>query len=438
MATNKFASTLACLALLVALSGVPAEGQEKVIHRFTGQPSDGYFPVGDLIADSKGNLFGTTYAGGTFNQGTVFQLIRPATPNGGWRENVLYSFTGVADGANPLGGLVFDTKGNLFGTTSNGGAGSFPGGTIYELSPPATTGGSWTETTLFDFTTGNTAVGLNPQGTMAMDAAGNLFGVAGAGGNGAAGSCGDTGCGTAFELQPPSVAGGNWTIIDIHDFLATIPDGIAPNSIMLGPGGVLYGTTINGGSGGGIVFKLIPPASGGAWTEKILYTFTGNQGNGDGYLPNSVTPDKNGGLFGTTQKGGVSSTGYGVVFHLTYSGTGWTESILYTFTGGTDGASPKGGVLVDSSGNLYGTTNSGGSSPCTANGGSGCGTVFKLTPPTSGGAWMLTTLYDFVGGIDGVFPIGNLWLEKGVYYGATANGGSSTNTGLGTVFRVAP
>ncbi len=181
-----------------------------------------------------------------------------------------------------------------------------------------------------------------------MDAAGNLFGAASAGGSGMASFCGDTGCGTVFELQPPSVGGGHWTAIDIHDFLVNFGDGIAPDSIVLGPGGVLYGTTCCGGAGGGTVFKLIPPASGGSWTEKILYSFTGNQGTGDGYLPNGVTQDKNGGLFGTTQQGGVSSTGFGTVFHLTpaYLGKGWTESVLYAFTGGSDGAAPKGGVLV--------------------------------------------------------------------------------------------
>jgi len=438
VATNKFASTLACLVFLVALTGPAAEGQEKVIHRFTGQPTDGYFPVGDLIADSKGDLYGTTYAGGTFNQGTVFELIRPATANGGWRETILYNFTGVADGGNPLGGVVFDAKGNLFGTTYNGGAGSFSGGVVYELSPPAAGGQSWTDTTLFDFSTSNTAVGLNPQGTLAMDAAGNLFGAASAGGNGMASFCGDTGCGTVFELQPPSVGGGHWTAIDIHDFLVNFGDGIAPDSIVLGPGGVLYGTTCCGGAGGGTVFKLIPPASGGAWTEKILYSFTGNQGTGDGYLPNGVTQDKNGGLFGTTQQGGVSSTGFGTVFHLTpaYLGKGWTESVLYAFTGGSDGAAPKGGVLVDSSGNLLGTTNGGGNLTCTVNGANGCGTVFKLTPPTSGGAWTLSTLYDFLAGTDGAGPQGNLWLEKGVLYGATAFAGSSANSG--TIFRVVP
>ena len=408
------------LNLLCAWAGA----QEKVIHRFTGQPSDGYFPVGSLIADTQGNLYGTTYAGGTFDDGTVFELIRPASANQGWRESVLYNFTGGSDGTNPFGGLVFDTHGNLFGTTYFSPVNSDIGGVIYELSPPASSGGSWTETTLYDFSQSITAVGINPQGTLAMDSAGNLFGVTAAGGGGMAQDCGDTGCGAAFELQPPSVPGGRWTLLDIHDFLVLATDGFAPNSIILGPGGFLYGTTCCGGSaGGGIAFKLIPPASGGSWTEKIIYNFSGNLGNGNGYRPNSLTPDPNGGLFGTTQQGGVSSTGYGTVFHLTpaYNGTGWTESVLYTFTGGADGAVPQGGVIEDSSGNLYGTTARGGSAPCTANGGLGCGTVFKLSPPSStGGAWTLSTLYDFQGGLDGVGPQGNLFLEKGVLYGATA------------------
>jgi len=249
--------------------------------------------------------------------------------------------------------------------------------------------------------------------------------------------CGDTGCGSIFELQPPSAPGGRWTLLDIHDFLLNIPDGLAPNGVLLGPGGVLYGTTCcSVGEGAGIVFKLTP-AAGGAWTEEILYAFTGNVGDGDGYRPNTVTPDGSGGFFGTTQKGGSSSLGFGTVFHLTHSGSVWAESVIYTFTDGNDGAAPQGGVLVDSSGNLYGTTERGGLAPCTANGGTGCGTVFKLSPPTgTASSWSLTTVHDFVGGIDGVGPHGNMLFEDGILYGVTAFGGSSANAG--TVFRVTP
>jgi hypothetical protein len=444
MSLTRFSVSTGLVYLLTLnfLFSSPAAAQEKVIHRFVGAPSDGYFPVGSLSADSEGNLYGATYSGGTFGDGTVFELIRPAAANGGWRESILYNFTGGADGANPFGGLVFDTHGNLFGTTYYSPANSGVGGVVYELSPPAAGGGPWTETTLYDFSQSITAVGINPQGTLAIDAAGNLYGVTAAGGAGMADDCGDLGCGTAFELQPPSAAGGRWTLIDVHDFLVTLTDGIGPNGILLGPGGVLYGTACCGGTGGGgIAFRLTPPASGGSWTENVLYAFSGNGLNGDGTRPNGLTLDTKGGFYGTTQHGGSSGIGNGTVFHLTpsHTGTAWTESILYDFTGGSDGAVPEGGLLVDSAGALYGTTERGGSAPCTANGGLGCGTVFKLTPPAeSGGAWTLTTIYDFQGGLDGVGPQGNLFLEKGVLYGATAFGGSSANTGSGTIFRVVP
>lgn len=181
------------------------------------------------------------------------------------------------------------------------------------------------------------------------------------------------------------------------------------------------------------------PSSGGAWKEEILYAFTGNVGDGDGYRPNGITPDGHSGFFGTTEQGGVSSLGNGTVFHMTHTGSTWTETVLYAFTGADDGAAPEGGVLLDSSGNIYGTTERGGSAPCTANGGGGCGTVFKLSSPAqAGGAWTLTTIYDFVGGTDGVGPQGSLRFEDGVLYGLTGFGGSSANTGSGTVFRVDP
>jgi hypothetical protein len=436
-----FAHLTVTLLFLASLATNSAAAQEQVIHRFSGSPNDGNFPIGDLIGDKEGNLYGVAYAGGTFSAGMVFEFLRPAA-NAAWTENVLYNFPGGAGGANPLGGLVFDGKGNLFGTTYNGGAGSFPGGVAYELSPPVGGGGSWTETVLFDFSTSSSAVGLNPQGTLVMDSAGNLFGAAAAGGAGMASFCGDTGCGSIFELQPPSSPGGQWSLLDIHDFLAKSPDGVTPNSVTLGPGGALYGTTVSGGVGGlngGIVFRLIPSTSGGQWTETFLYSFGGTSNDGD--LPNGVTLEKSGGLFGTTQRGGQgSSPGNGTIFQLTpLSGGGWNESVLYDFTGADDGASPQGGVIFDSVGNLYGTARAGGSSPCTGNGGGGCGTVFRLSPPTeTGGNWTETTVYDFLGGTDGDGPQGNLWLEKGILYGATAAGGSATNGGSGTIFRAAP
>lgn len=374
------------LAVLTTLSTSFAFAQETVLYDFSINANDSYFPIGDLVADKAGNLYGAAYGGGTYNSGTVFELIKPSTKDGAWTETILYSFTGGADGANPDGGVIFDRRGNLYGTTYNGGGESFPSGVVFELSPPAPGATAWTETVLFDFGSSPTAVGLNPKGSLAMDAAGNLYGAAAAGGAGDAAGCeSDTGCGSVFELQPPSSAGGRWTLTDIHDFVATEPDGFAPNSVQLGPRGVLYGTTCCATSGyySGTVFALFPPASaGGTWTEKLLYTFSAT---GDGAFVNGVTPDRSaGGLVGTNSYGG--SAGYGTVFLLTPAGSEWKETILYNFTDGTDGGRPMGGVVVDSAGNLYGTTLDGGSS--------GNGNVFQLVPPASSGdTWTFNTLY---------------------------------------------
>jgi uncharacterized repeat protein (TIGR03803 family) len=318
-------SLLALVAFtLFAILGVTsaAAQAEKILYRFGSVSNDGVFPTGTLIADTQGNLYGTTGVGGTFNQGTVFEL----TPAGGaWTENILYTFTGNSDGGAPSGELVFDPSGNLYVTTYYGGANSAnygTGGVVFELSPPATNGQSWTETVLYDFSDSLNAVGWTPVGGVSFDAAGNLYGVNADGGNGNASYCGDQGCGTVFQLQPPSVSGGSWTLNDIHDFLVgPSEDGFGPNSVIVGPGGVLYGTTLAGlkpfqGSYlyvSGIVFRLNPPAtSGGAWTERILYSFLPSDAS-KGAMPNAVTL-VNGHLFGTTQQGGFANQG--VVFEL--------------------------------------------------------------------------------------------------------------------------
>jgi len=432
------------LAVLAILGATPATAQtEKILYRFDSVVNDGYFPTGTLITDKQGNLYGTGGGGGTFNQGTVFELTRSG---GVWIENTLYTFTGNADGGRPSGGLVFDKSGNLYGTTFYGGA-NFAnygtGGVVFELSPPTTKGQPWTETVLYDFSDSLSAVGFTPAGGVSFDAAGNLYGVASDGGNGDASLCGDQGCGTLFQLQPPSVSGGSWTLYDIHDFLTgTAEDGFAPDSVIVGPGGVLYGTTLAGQKPfegkyefvPGIVFRLNPPTtSGGAWTERILYTFLPNQPT-TGAMPNSVML-MNEHLFGTTQQGGFSNAG--VIFELAppiVLGE-LNETVLYNFTGGSDGSTPLGGLIMDSSGNLYGTAAHGGlvSGNCQN---AGCGTVFKLSK--NNGDWTETTLYDFTGGSDGWAPQGNLLMRGGMLFGTTDLGGVQVSEGAGTVFEVTP
>ena len=419
-------------ALLFTFSLLTNAQSFRTLQQFTNLNGDVSNPNSPLVADSQGNLYGTTINGGASKQGIVFELSPPAGGSGPWKETILYTFTGGADGGNPQGAVALDAAGNIYGTTFNGGANSSTdGGVIYQLSYSPRSN-SWIETVLFDFSTTTTAVGFNPTGAVVFDSAGNLYGVTQSGGAGMAQFCGDPGCGVAFQLQPATTPGGSWTYNDIHDFLVKSSDGTTPVGVTVGKQGELYGTTLAGGKGDGIVFKLTAPASGsGQWNERLIYSFLPT--GGDGGTPNTVTVGKGGALFGTTQRGG--SLNHGTVFELTPQASGqWKEAILYNFTGGADGSSPEGGVILDSTGALYGTAAIGGTSPCN-NGGTGCGTVFQLSPPARGGNWTETTLYDFTGQGDGFTPTGNLLLYKGSLVGTAFLGGSTT--GAGTVFRLA-
>jgi uncharacterized repeat protein (TIGR03803 family) len=257
-----------------------------------------------------------------------------------------------------------------------------------------------------------------PEGGLTMDAEGNLYGTAVAGGR-TGGNCGPYGCGTVFKLSSSLV------LTPIYLFQGGT-DGSAPGPAILRPNGTLYGvTTIGGGngctgSGCGTVFSLTPPdCTSCVWKETVLYRFTGGiDGSGPG---GSLTSDASGNLYGTTGAGGAH--GYGVVYELSPFGGGWTESVLYSFTGGDDGRGPQAGVIFDQSGNLYGTTILGGSYSD--------GTVFRLTP--SGSAWSETTLHSFQGS-DGANPYGGVILDQsGNFYGPAAFVGPH---GAGTVYEL--
>jgi len=430
------ALTVVVLALLFIASSAVAQ-TENILHRFNPTTADGLNPQSGLVADKSGNLYGTTYQGGTADWGTVYQLKPPATAGGAWTETILHDFTNNADGASPLGSLTFDKSGNLFGTTIYGGVGvnGNSNGTVFELSPPATSGGTWTYKVIASFDDG--VVAINPVGGLVFDAAGNLYGTS-AGGIEIELLCGETPCGNVFELQPPAVSGGAWTGKSIYNFgTSGANDGTVPNYVVFGAGGALYGTTSFGGAlETGTFYKLTPPAtSGGAWTEKILFSFPNNLGIPSGGL----TAGGNGSFFGTAAFTG--SSGSGIVFQLIppSGGKGWTQSVLYNFTGGSDGSGPVQGVLRDTSGNLYGVANGGANfdpGMCLAN---GCGTVYKLSPPAvSGGAWTETSLHDFAGGHDGGNPVGRPILLRGFLFGTTAYAGTP-NYGLGgVVYRITP
>jgi uncharacterized repeat protein (TIGR03803 family) len=349
----------------------------SVLYSFTGINGDGSFPWGSLIFDAAGNLYGTTEWGGAFGSGTVFELIPDS--GGRWKEIVLYSFTGHSDGGLPVAGLIFDAAGNLYGTTSAGGVGTYGSGTVFELSPA---GNTWKETVLYGFT-GTNGDGAIPTASLIFDAAGNLYGTTSLGGGG---DCGIGHCGTAFELSPVQ---GGWKETVLHAFIAANGDGAGPQgSLVIDDAGDLYGTTWEGGIGSscpggftgcGTVFKLTRK-TGNTWKETIVHNFGSYDGDGD-FPAGGLAFDLAGNLYGTT-KGGTK--GSGTVFKLTpISGGHWAERVLHTFAGyPSDGAFPVANIILDAEGNLYGTTSGGG-----LNGNSGFGgfqafggTVFEITP----------------------------------------------------------
>ena len=311
-----------------------------------------------LVSDASGNLYGTTGYGGAYNQGTVFRLRR--CTDGNWTESVLHSFTGGADGANPHSALILDSSGNLYGTTEFGGKSAGSGcegetcGVVFELAHNPN--GTWTESVLHSFT-GYTD-GAWPVAGLVSDAAGNLYGTTLIG----TGGCGGSGCGTVYRLS--ANPDGSWTKAVLHSF--NLLDGDGPVAgLILDAAGNLYGTAEGGGNlsqslcGGGycgVVFKLAPNLD-ETWTESVTHAFNGK----DGSSPQaSLTFDATGNLYGTTTFGGDLSDcegrGCGVAFKLT-SNTGgtWTEIVLHRFYD-TPGAHPFAGMILDKSGNLYGTT----------------------------------------------------------------------------------
>ncbi|HET6180331.1 MAG TPA: choice-of-anchor tandem repeat GloVer-containing protein [Candidatus Sulfotelmatobacter sp.] len=228
---------------------------------------DGKEPTGTLVPDAAGNLYGTTLYGGIgdLRYGTVFEPSPPAVAGGSWTKAVLYAFKGGGDGAYPNGSLIFDKLGNLYGTTSGGG--TTPGSSIFELKPPSTPGGAWTKVTLWNFNGSN---GSSPEGKVVLDAAGNLYGTTFQGGS--------HNFGVVFELVAPTTVGARWKERILHNFGAFAGDGTFGGDDLLLRGGVLYGTTKEGDSANmGTVFRLAPKP--GLWTETILHSFSGSDGS---------------------------------------------------------------------------------------------------------------------------------------------------------------
>jgi uncharacterized repeat protein (TIGR03803 family) len=385
--------------------GAQAINQFKLLHTFQHKPAK--FPDAALVADSAGNLYGTT-SNGINNCGTpqhcgvVFKLTQAS--GGKWVYTILHVFKGP-DGGTLFGSLIFDSAGNLFGTTLQGGA--YNEGTVFELSPA---GNQWNEKVLHSFGASNDL--SLPFAAVTFDANGNLYGTAAGGGTNDSGG--------VFELTP---SGNGWGEQIIHHF--TGPDGSGPTCDLLwDSAGNLYGTTLNGGTSNWCVVIELTPSSGGTWTESVLYQFTGAS---DGASPPAgLIFDAAGNLYGTTQE--CTHKCYGTVFQLTPSMGKWTFAVIHAFKAPEDGASPSGGLVSDANGNFYGTTTQGGRN--------GEGTVFKLSP--SGGQWKETLLHSFdaFGGKGGNSPFGGLIFgPMGNLYGTTDGGGAA---GWGVVFSLAP
>jgi uncharacterized repeat protein (TIGR03803 family) len=426
-------SIAAILPLTFYSAAVVAQTNTLITLSDFGQtPTDGFPPQSPLVFDKAGNLYGVTFYGGSANFGTVFELTKKL--DGVWARKTLYTFTGRADGGNPIGALVLDAAGNLYGTTEYGGASKtheFQGyGEVFELSPRGD--GTWTEAVLYSFL--GDPDGHYPQNGAIFDSAGNLYGTTAEGG--AYGGI-ETG-GTIFELMPQQ--GGGWKESILYSFNLNPQNLSYVSGLTMDRAGNLYGTALNYGEDatgyGGEVFSLSKPGPGGEWSHTTLHTFPGvyfgnNPGGDIASAFSGVILDAHGNLYGAAVYGGAYN--YGAVFEVPAGqGPNGPDKILYSFSDEAayhTGMYPGGGLVFDPSGNLYGTTGQGGLY--------GGGKIFEMLPPPAGeDTWQIKDLHDFGGqkyngftGIDGKYPDASLVLDaEGNLYGVTDNGGYQPHT----------
>lgn len=395
-----------------------------VLHRFAGFPAEGKNPNGGLVRDAAGNLYGTTSRGGAYGVGTIFKLDKSG------KETVLFNFfkgTILDDGYTPTAGLIEDNSGNLYGTTYQGGD---PNcyidprgcGTVFKLDAT----GKLTVLHRFHGSDGIRGPdGMGPDAVLVMDQSGNIYGTTDEGGPGQCIS--NPGCGTVFKLD----RSGKVTILD---GITASYDTAEPNGLLLDKSGTLYGTSASVVQYEGeitccgTIFKIDVNGS-----KSILYSFTDQA---DGAVPTGMIRDGAGNLYGAAAFGGNTNCqigfGCGTVYKLDTSGQ---LTVLYSFTGGTDGEGPE-SLIRDGAGNFYGLTYRGGGSVACNN---GCGTVFKLSP-----SGKETVLHRFTGGSDGSGPTGIILGSDGNLYGSAWAGGSfppfcsGTPPGCGVVFKVVP
>jgi len=392
------------LSFLFFLVSVAQASTQKVLYTFTGG-ADGGQPYAGVISDQSGNLYGVTQTGGTYNNGTVFEL---SPSQNGWIETVLYSFTGGADGSTPFGGLATDGLGDLFGTTRSGGDPGTHCGTLFEV-PTAGTLGEFSVLHTFQ-PNYKYSDGCDPIAKLfwVPGDPGALWGTTNNGGR-------NYGTVFTFDLDGDTYGSGAFTGRDGQSIYGGLNDWAC-------------GTTFWGGAKSeGEAYCITFPNR-----VKIIHSF--NTKDKAGYYPMGelFTATVNGvsTMYGTTTAGGAG--GKGTVYALSQSGKTWKRTALYSFSG-PDGANPAEGPVQDAAGNLYGTTQSGGTSQGYA------GTVFKLTPsvgPKNKVVWTLTTLYNFTGGADGGDVTSGVILDgAGDLYGTTFSGGTD---GQGVVYEIIP
>ena len=430
---NWLAGSALATAIVFALVAVLAQSAQAqtftAIHSFTGP--DGANPLAGLTIDRQGNLYGTTWAGGTancyfkFGCGTVFKMKHVGS---GWILTPLYSFSG-GDGLGPQDRVIFGPDGTLYGQTAYGQGNGCSCGNVFNLKPsptrPATPFSPWVNTVLHQFYPAG-GEGDEPTGDLVFDQAGNIYGTTASGGNDR--FCGGLGCGTVYELSPSA---GGWLETIVYEFGGA--DGEYPSSgVIVDQAGNLYGTAPQTSDGAGTIFQLTP--SGSSWKFSVLYAF--RNGSDGGFPVAGLISDSSGNLYGATSYGGVN--GGGTVFELTPSSGSWTLTTLYSFTKVNNSfrPGPVASLTMDTAGNLYGTTK--------ADGAYGYGNVFKLT--RSNGSWTYTSLYDFTGGSDGSNPNSSVVLDgQGNLYGTTYTGGQTGEDCLlngtytcGVVFEITP
>ena len=406
-------AAFAVTAVMSAVFAQPAlAAKQQNVYSFAAG-NDGGFPRGGVIADAKGNLYGTTSSNGAGHSGVVYELVHQ--PDGSYSQTTLYAFTGGDDGGNPQAGLLRDAKGHLFGTTYAGGASGQ--GVVFELIPPKKGSDTWTQKVLWTFSGG--ADGGQPTCSLINDNVGNLYGTTDWGGTGVVG--------TVFKLSPPAAGQKAWTQTVLYNFTGNADGGEPYGRMLLGADGNLYGTTAGFGEFDyGNVFKLTANGTGG-WDFSVLHSFAGGS---DGEVPrDGLIQGPDGTLYGATAGFALS---YGNVFSIQPDGSNYT--VLWQVAGaqGFTGNGPWRALSMDAAGVLYGATY--------ADGMSANGEVFSLKPPKAGqGAWTAKVLYAFPGGTDGEMAYTDVLVDKkGHLFGTTTGVAGQFGFFPGTVWRIKP